>query len=59
MFPYGNNIPSGMDILEDIWPAFSYSFFSYGHRDQIAYSLLGGFSKPIASDTHPLDSVPY
>ena len=34
------------------------SFFGSGHRDQIACSLLGGFSKPRAAATQSLDSVP-
>ena len=33
------------------------SFFYSGHRDQIACSLLGGFSKPRTTGTQSLDSV--
>ena len=35
-----------------------FSFFTSGHRDQIACSLLGVFSKPRTSDTQSLDYVP-
>ena len=33
-------------------------FFWSGHRDQIACSLLGGFSKPRTAAIQSLDSVP-
>ena len=36
----------------------SFSFFWSGHRDQVACSLLGGFSKPRTAATQSLDSVP-
>ena len=33
------------------------SFFWSGHRDQIAYLLLGGFSHPITAAIQSLDYV--
>ena len=51
------SISTSTPYIEPMWSIIFLSFWS-GYRDQIACSLLGGFSKPRTVATQSLSSVP-
>ena len=57
LIPKNNDIDYRMLVFPREHFFLYFSCFMYGHRDQIACSLLGGFSKPRTAAIHALDSV--